>query len=96
MLKIEEKKSQIMIQIFFSLLFHFCCRNTRTHKNMSESTIEKENLATVIRPPGSINGQQIIVQNCEKSTICILDHLDCATIDECKDCTIFMGPTRGR
>lgn len=47
------------------------------------------------RTPGTINGQQFIVQNCHSSQIFLLDHINTITIDDCCDCIIFIGPTTG-
>ncbi|XP_045123423.1 protein XRP2-like [Portunus trituberculatus] len=47
------------------------------------------------RVPGTINGQQFIIQNCQSSQIFLLDHINTITIDDCSDCTIFIGPTTG-
>uniref|UniRef100_T1K3N3 C-CAP/cofactor C-like domain-containing protein n=1 Tax=Tetranychus urticae TaxID=32264 RepID=T1K3N3_TETUR len=70
--------------------------NNRENIDPCEYTIENVNSSTVIKKPGSVNGKQFIVQNCQKSILCIFDYLDSATVDDCVDCTIFIGPTKGR
>ena len=69
--------------------------NNRENIDPCEYTIENVNSSTVIKKPGSVNGKQFIVQNCQKSILCIFDYLDSATVDDCVDCTIFIGPTKG-
>lgn len=46
--------------------------------------------------PGEINGEQFIIQNCKNSTICLFDFSNTVLIDDCHDCTIFVGPIIGR
>ena len=46
-----------------------------------------------IKPPGSINGQQFIIDSCEGCDLYVLDHTAQVTIDDCKDCRILIGPT---
>jgi protein XRP2 len=47
---------------------------------------------TIIKQPGSIRGQQFIIEDCEDCTIFLLDHSATVSIDECKNCNIFVGP----
>lgn len=49
-----------------------------------------------IRIPGSVNGEQFIIQNCKDCTIYILDHINTITIDDCINCKIILGPVEGR
>lgn len=46
---------------------------------------------TVTRMPGSINGQQFIIQNCNSCDIYVLDHCATVTVDDCTNCKIFIG-----
>ncbi|CAM4935329.1 unnamed protein product [Rotaria socialis] len=50
---------------------------------------------TIYRLPGSINGQQFIVQNCDNCTVYVFDHAGQIQIDDCTNCRIFIGPVRG-
>ncbi|XP_045584950.1 protein XRP2 [Procambarus clarkii] len=63
--------------------------------NPADFTIENVSDKEVGRLPGSIKGQQFIIQNCQASQIYLLDHINTITIDDCSDCTIFVGPTTG-
>ncbi|KAK3873480.1 hypothetical protein Pcinc_021510 [Petrolisthes cinctipes] len=63
--------------------------------NPADFTIEDLNGGEAGRLPGTIAGQQFIVQNCRDSCIYLLDHINTITIDDCSDCTIFVGPTTG-
>uniref|UniRef100_A0A2R5L6E3 Protein XRP2 n=2 Tax=Ornithodoros turicata TaxID=34597 RepID=A0A2R5L6E3_9ACAR len=57
-------------------------------------TVENLKGQTVGRAPGTVNGQQFIIQNCEDSNIYIFDHLNTVTVDDCNNCNIFLGPTK--
>ena len=46
-----------------------------------------------VKPPGSINGQQFIIDSCEDCELYVLDHTAQVTIDDCRNCRIFVGPT---
>ncbi|OQR91292.1 XRP2-like protein [Achlya hypogyna] len=48
--------------------------------------------AVVVRLPGSIRGQQFVIEDCTQCSIFLLDHCTSVTIDHCRDCTIFVGP----
>lgn len=81
-------------------------RNTSEEKTYSwdkrreidakDYTIEDVKATVVGRTPGTVNGQQIIIQNCEDSSIYVLDHLNTVIIDDCVNCNIILGPTKGR
>jgi len=47
---------------------------------------------TIIKEPGSIRGQQFVIEECENCTIYLLDHSATVSIDECTNCRIFVGP----
>jgi protein XRP2 len=40
------------------------------------------------------SGEQFVIQNCENSNIYLFDHTNTVTIDDCKMCKIFIGPTK--
>jgi len=46
-----------------------------------------------IKEPGSINGQQFIIEDCEDCDIYLCDQTATVQIDCCKSCRIFVGPT---
>ena len=50
----------------------------------------------MVRAPGSVNGEQLMISHCEDSVIIVLDHTATVTIDDCMRCRLFIGPTRGR
>ncbi len=37
-----------------------------------------------------------MIRNCEGANIYLFDHINTLTIDDCKDCKIFVGPTKVR
>ena len=51
--------------------------------------------AVVIKPPGSINGQQFIIEDCKNCDIFVLDHCDSVNVDACTGCRVFVGPCNG-
>lgn len=50
---------------------------------------------TVFRLPGSVNGQQFIIQNCDNCQVYVFDHTGQIQIDDCTNCQIFIGPVHG-
>jgi len=61
----------------------------------SEYLIENLNDQTVIKAPGEISGNQFMVRNCQNCCIYLFDHINTITVDDCKQCKIFIGPTKG-
>lgn len=51
---------------------------------------KKEN-ETIIREPGTLEGNAIAIAKCVNCNIYILDHTACVTIDDCQNCNIFIG-----
>mmetsp|Transcript_88348 Transcript_88348/g.147404 ORF Transcript_88348/g.147404 Transcript_88348/m.147404 type:complete len:359 (+) Transcript_88348:111-1187(+) len=47
------------------------------------------------RGPGSINGDQIQVEDCEDCDFFLCDEMDSLVVDDCKNCRFFVGPTSG-
>jgi len=45
-----------------------------------------------VKSPGSINGQQFIVEDCTNCKIILFYHIGCIQIDNCQDCQIYAGP----
>jgi hypothetical protein len=48
-----------------------------------------------IKQPGSVNGQQFLVEECRDCDIFVLDHCTSVQIDECANCRIVIGPCQG-
>ena len=40
------------------------------------------------------SGEQFVIQNCENSNIFLFDYINTVTVDDCKGCKIFIGPTK--
>ncbi|KAK7070327.1 Protein Xrp2, partial [Halocaridina rubra] len=70
-------------------------RDKREKVNPADFTIENISNQEIGRLPGSINGQQFIIQNCQASQIYLFDHINTITVDDCSNCIIFIGPTTG-
>ncbi|RVE74055.1 hypothetical protein OJAV_G00037640 [Oryzias javanicus] len=47
---------------------------------------------TVGRLPGTLNGEQFVIQECENCNIFVFDHSATITIDDCINCRIVLGP----
>ncbi|CAB3372895.1 Hypothetical predicted protein [Cloeon dipterum] len=58
-------------------------------------TIEGIIDSEIVREPKTVNGRQMIVQNCKNSKIFVLDHCNSVIIDDCTDCQIILGPSSG-
>ena len=48
----------------------------------------------VIRKPGSIAGQQFQLKNSSDCNVYLYDWSNTVTIDDCKNCKIFLGPVK--
>ncbi|XP_076043235.1 protein XRP2-like [Oratosquilla oratoria] len=67
----------------------------REKVNPADFTIENVTSGEYGRLPGTIKGQQFIIQNCQSSFIYLFDHINTITVDDCSGCTMFIGPTTG-
>ena len=69
----------------------------RDQKRQDQSKFIIENLSEGQesgRRPGEIGGQQFMVRNCVGANVYLFDHIDTVSIDDCKKCNIFVGPTK--
>ena len=80
----------------FLIIISFYFRDNRERIDPAKFTIENVDGKEVGRTPGTINGQQFIIQNCHDSSIYLFDHINTITIDDCSSCIFFIGPTSGR
>ncbi|GAB6032776.1 Protein Xrp2, variant 3 [Chamberlinius hualienensis] len=64
-------------------------------KNPKDYTLENLKGEKIIKKPGSIEGEQFIIQNCEECEISVLDYTNSVTIDDCVNCKIILGPIKG-
>ena len=71
-------------------------RDKRSRNDPKRYMIENLKDETVIKLPGTVNGEQFQIQNCQNACIYILDHINTITIDECVNCRIVLGPIKGR
>ena len=51
-------------------------------------------LSPYLLPLPPLAGEQMIVRNCENCCIYLFDHTNTVTIDDCKNCKVFVGPTQ--
>ncbi|KAF4522947.1 hypothetical protein B566_EDAN009537 [Ephemera danica] len=71
-------------------------RDKRPKLNPKDFTVENlTDCCTSVRTPGSVAGKQFIIQNCKDAFIYVLDHCSTITVDDCSNCKIVLGPTKG-
>lgn len=56
------------------------------------SNIKNEPSSVLMKLPGTINGQQFIVEDCHDCDIFLMDNCTSVQIDECVNCRILVGP----
>lgn len=81
---------------FISLDCAINFRDKRRAINVDDFTIENLENCEKWKLPGSINGQQLVIQNCRNCIIYLLDHINTITIDDCVGCKFILGPVKGR
>jgi hypothetical protein len=59
------------------------------------SIISGQKNATIIKSISEINGDMVKIDTCINSTIIIMDHSAQVIINDCKNCSIFIAPSRG-
>ena len=63
----------------------------RDKMDVKNFMVDGEKDEVVGRMPGSINGQQFIIQNCENCDIYVFDHCATVTVDDCINCRIYIA-----
>ena len=65
-------------------------------KKTDNSDYLVENLTDqiIFKFPGEISGNQFMIRNCQNSSIYLFDFINTITVDDCKNCKIFIGPTK--
>ncbi|XP_063226126.1 protein XRP2-like [Bacillus rossius redtenbacheri] len=63
--------------------------------DLKDYTVENVENEEVWRMPGTIQGQQFVIQNCKNTRMFIFDHLNSVNIDECTNCQIVLGAVKG-
>ena len=63
---------------------------------MKDFTIENTEDGEVWKLPGSVNGQQFVIQNCKNTCIYIFDNANTVTVDDCINCKIILAAVKGR
>ena len=69
-----------------------------SNRNVEDGTrfiIANEIDSSTVRLPSEIDGQQFTIQNCKQAIICLFDHSNTIMVDDCIDCTFFIGPVKG-
>ncbi|KAI0227932.1 Protein XRP2 [Lamellibrachia satsuma] len=68
--------------------------DNRQRVDPKDFTIENLKGETAGRLPGTVNGQQFIIQNCQDCNIYVFDHSATISVDDCINCRIFLGPIK--
>lgn len=66
----------------------------RPRANPADYMIDGAKDQTIGRLPGTLNGQNFVIQNCHNCNIYIFDHTSTITVDDCIDCNFFLGPIK--
>ncbi|KAK2144811.1 hypothetical protein LSH36_729g02029 [Paralvinella palmiformis] len=69
-------------------------RDKRPTLDPKDYMFDKLKGETIGKLPGSLNGQQFIIQNCEDCNIYIFDHTATVSVDDCVNCRIFLAPIK--
>ncbi|CAD5219594.1 unnamed protein product [Bursaphelenchus okinawaensis] len=48
-----------------------------------------------VKRRGDVKGEQFIIDKCTNSLLMVLDSVSTVTIDDCEDCIIILGPSKG-
>lgn len=87
-------------ELYCPVLLRLLCifRNKRDELSLSKENFIIENVTDdhKFKLPGSINGQQFMIQFCTNSYIYVFDFTNTVTIDDCTHCTIVVGPVKRR
>ncbi|XP_047117203.1 protein XRP2-like [Schistocerca piceifrons] len=67
----------------------------RDKVNLKDFTVENLDNEEIWKLPGTINGQQFVIQKCKTSTVYLLDHINTITIDDCVNCKFVIGAVKG-
>ena len=67
----------------------------KKHEMELQYTIRGKSNTTLIKNPGSVNGQPFDIIDCKNCSISILDNCDQVQIDNVMDSKIFIGASRG-
>lgn len=58
-------------------------------------TFKGETGKTLIKTPGTIQGQVFNLMQLDNCTVYLLDHSEAVYVDECRNCSIYIGPVGG-
>ncbi|KAL0482735.1 hypothetical protein AKO1_014280 [Acrasis kona] len=68
---------------------------TRDEINVQDFIIKGRKDETIVRVPGTIDGQQFIIDGCENCDFYVMDFCAEVSVDDCKNCRFFIGPVEG-
>nr|CAD7430881.1 unnamed protein product [Timema monikensis] len=72
-----------------------CYRDKRRTVDLHDYTVEGIKDGEVWKMPGSVGGEQLLVQNCCNARIYVLDHINSVNMDNCTNCTVVFSAVRG-
>ena len=64
--------------------------------DLSLLIVSDKEAETLGRLPGQLEGKQFAIRNCSNCTILVLDHTQTVTVDKCRNCDVFIAPSKGR
>jgi hypothetical protein len=62
----------------------------------SKNYIRNLTKETIIKKIYEVDGEQVILENCNDCTIIVLDFSAQVTIEKCNNCNIFIGPCKSK
>jgi protein XRP2 len=68
---------------------------SREELNINDFIIKERNGEIIVREPGSVAGQQLVIENCNDCDFFITDFSAEVSVDDCKNCRFFFGPIEG-
>ena len=74
----------------------FSNNNNKKNLNPLDFLLKSIQNEVVIKSNSMINNEQFLIEECEKSSIFLLDCIGSMFIDYCKDCYIVIGPISSR
>eukprot|EP00694_Reclinomonas_americana_P004558 EC792472.1.p1 GENE.EC792472.1~~EC792472.1.p1 ORF type:complete len:139 (+),score=23.93 EC792472.1:30-446(+) len=67
----------------------------RKTANMADFVSSGKRGQVVVKEPGSLAGQQYVIEDCTDCDFFILDHVAAVNLDNCDRCRVFIGPCKG-
>lgn len=66
----------------------------RPARDPNDFMVQGKNGETIYKKPGSIGGEQFMIDSCQDSNIYVMDNTATVTVDKCTNCNIFLAPIK--